>query len=461
MPPQTDSQTDRYRDVVAIAGGGMGDIFRATDSELGREVVLKVLPERYAGDEVVRARFRREGIAAARLSGAPSIVSIFDVAEYEGRPAIVMEYLPGGSLEQRVTGRKPCPSRQVLTWLGQAAAALDVAHAAGVVHRDVKPANLLLDANGRLHVADFGIARATGLDSLTEAGTVLGTAGYLAPEQAAGRPASAASDRYALAVVAFELLTGRRPYESSVPAAETAAHVHAPIPSAHAANRALPVAVDAVFRRALAKTPEERYASASAFVDALRRALADDRWPEPATAPTRALRRRRPRRAAPLALVALALAGGGAAAALVGSTSSPHRSAHGPVTVLRTIAGASRTIVQTVTAEPPVTTAPPAATSTPAAPPAGSASGTQLNDAGWAKLKAGDDQGALPLLEQAVQQLQGTGSLAEAYADYNLAFVRFALHRCDGVLALLDRSQAIQGRRVEIDRLRARAQGVC
>ena len=176
-----------------------------------------------------------------------------------------MEYLEGGSLEERLKEGKP-PTAQALDWLEQAAAALDAAHANGVVHRDVKPGNLLLDEEGGLRVADFGIASAAGMDSLTMAGTVLGTAGYLSPEQAQGERATPASDRYALGVVAFELLTGRRPFESDSATAEAAAHVHAEIPS-------VSVELDPVFQRALAKDPKQRFGSSAELVRALREAL--------------------------------------------------------------------------------------------------------------------------------------------------------------------------------------------
>ncbi len=182
-------------------------------------------------------------------------MTIFDVAEHDGRPLIVMELASGGSLGERLTPGVPCAPRQVLDWLDDAAAAIDAAHAAGIVHRDVKPGNLLLDERGRIKVADFGIASAAGLDSFTRTGTILGTAGYLSPEQARGERAGPASDRYALAVVAWELLAGRRPFEAQTPAAEAAAHVQAPVPSISAANRELPRAYDSIFERALAKDP--------------------------------------------------------------------------------------------------------------------------------------------------------------------------------------------------------------
>ena len=245
----------RYRDARLLARGGMGEIYRATDTELGRDVAVKVLSARYAEDEAIHARFRREALAAARVSADPNIVTVFDVGEHEGRPLIVMELLHGGSLERRIEGRAPCPPAQVLDWLDDAAAALDAAHSAGIVHRDVKPGNLLLDGSGHVKVADFGIASAAGLDSFTQTGTILGTAGYLAPEQAHGERAGPASDRYSLAVVAWELLTGRRPFEAPTPPAEAAAHVQEPVPQITKTRPDLPRRFDAIFRQALAKDP--------------------------------------------------------------------------------------------------------------------------------------------------------------------------------------------------------------
>src|ERR687897_1724597 len=281
MAVRIDILPSRYTDVEHIARGGMGDVYRATDTVLGRTVAVKLLAERYAGDEDVKRRFKNEALAAARLSGAPSTVTIFDVGETDGQAFIVMEFLEGGSLGQRLRAGRPDPA-DVLRWLEQTAAALDAGHAAGVIHRDVKPGNLLLDGNGQLHVADFGVASAAGLDSLTMTGMVLGTSGYLSPEQARGERATPASDRYGLAVVAWELLTGRRPFESDNPTAEAAAHANAPIPS-------FSPELDPVFQRALAKDPEERYPSAAAFVADLHRALEPATQPL-ATAPARSVR---------------------------------------------------------------------------------------------------------------------------------------------------------------------------
>ena len=195
-----------------------------------------------------------------------------------------MEYLEGGTVHERLKSGR-VPRAQALAWLEQAATALDRAHVNGVVHRDVKPANLLLDRDGNVHVSDFGIASATGVDTLTAPGTVLGTAGYLAPEQARGEPATPASDRYALGVVAFELLTGRRPFAGDTPTTEAFAHLHADVPSATALDPALPPSVDGVFESALAKDPAARPATAQELVARLREAF-DSSVVVPPTPPT-------------------------------------------------------------------------------------------------------------------------------------------------------------------------------
>jgi tRNA A-37 threonylcarbamoyl transferase component Bud32 len=442
MPAQTDILPPRYRDPEPIAKGGMGEIYRAVDRELGRVVAVKVLAERYARDESLRGRFEREALAAARLSGAPHVVTIFDVGEHDGRPIIVMEYLPGGSLETRLrSGRRSSPG-QALQWLEEAARALDAAHAAGVVHRDVKPGNLLLDGDEHIHVADFGIASATGMSSFTQTGTILGTAGYLSPEQADGRRATPASDIYALGIVAWELLAGRRPFESDSPTAEAVAHIRTPVPSIHDAEPELPRALDAVFQRALAKDPAARYPSAAELVAELRRALHDDAgdtWVVPG--PRAVAPRARSVPWLPALLVAALLAAGTAIALLVGRNSSAPPA---PSTVVRTVTQQGTTVMQTVTAAQPPT-----------------ASGAELNNAGFAKMQSGDFAGALPLLEQAVQKLSGSGSLDEAYADYNLAYTRVQLGQCTDVLALLDQAQSIEGHRKPIDDLRHQAKKPC
>jgi serine/threonine-protein kinase len=418
---------DRYTGAQAVGRGGMGEIFRATDTALGRAVAVKVLAEQYAQDEQVRERFTREALAAARLSGNSSIVTIFDVGEHAGRPYIVMEYLGGGSLEQRLREEGAQPPGRALEWLEQAASALDAAHRAGVVHRDVKPANLLLDRHDRIHVADFGIASAAGLGSLTETGTVLGTASYLSPEQAQGERTTPATDLYSLGVVAFELLTGRRPFEGDSVAAEAAAHATGEVPSVSEVNPELPRELDAVFYRALAKDPARRFGSAAEFVATLRDALDNAAGSTSVLRPT-VHRVNRRSRALPLLVVpALAAIGGGVAYAVLGNGGGAHPRASVSV---KTVTQQGTTVQQTVTA----------ASGNPAA----------LNDQAWSLMKQGQYNAALPLLQQAVQQLQGRGDLTEAYASYNLGYTLMQLGRCSDAIPYLERSRELQRDRKEV-----------
>jgi eukaryotic-like serine/threonine-protein kinase len=441
----TDVLPTRYSSPSLVARGGMGEVYRATDSVLERTVAVKLLSERHAREPEVRARFTREALTAARLSGTSNVITVFDVGEHDERPFIVMEYLHGGSVYDRIHGGRITPE-QTLEWLAQAGQALDRAHANGVVHRDVKPANLLLDQDENVQVSDFGIASTTGFDTLTLPGTVLGTAGYLSPEQARGEPATAASDRYALGVVAFELLTGRRPFQGDTAATEAFAHVNAPVPSAERLEPGLPAGVDAALARALAKDPGERPESCAELVADLRDAFSGPPAPMllDAGVPTRRIvhRSRRPRQAAFVLGAAALLLAGLVLAVLLGVTrdgGSPGRSTTGAQTDRSTT---TTTTQQTVEAPPTV-------------------DGAALNDVGYDRMQARDYAGALPLLEQAVDALKGSGSKPEAWASYNLAYTRFALERCDGVLALLDRSESIQGQRKPIDRLRRDAEKTC
>jgi serine/threonine-protein kinase len=430
----------------------MGEIFRATDTSLGRAVAVKVLAERYAQDPSVRERFTREALAVARLSGNPNIVTIYDVGVHEDRPFIVMEYLAGGSLEQKLASEGVQTPGQALEWLEQTAGALDAAHREGVVHRDVKPANLLLDRHGRVHVADFGIASAAGLSSLTQTGTVLGTASYLSPEQAQGERTTAASDLYSLGIVAFEFLTGRRPFVGDSVAAEAVAHVTGDVPSVREVNPALPVELDAVFARALAKNPAQRFTSGAEFVAALRQSLEDAAGATgivaPVTvplppAPTRAyaLQRTRRSRLTPVIVLLVLIGIGGAIAGvlLAGGNGAP--AAKPPTTAPPTTA--SPTTAPPTTA-PPVTTAPP-----PSDP-------TALNNQAYVYMTQRNFQAALPLLQQAVQELQGQSSITAGYANYNLGVTLIALGRCADAVPFLQAAQQIEPGRHEVhDALKA------
>lgn len=450
MTTKTDILPSRYLAPELIGQGGMGEIYRAEDETLGRTVAVKVLAKRFSADEALRGRFTREALAAARLSGEPNTVTIFDVGEHEGRPFIVMEYLRGGSLEDRLRQHGAQDPGRALAWLDEAGAALDAAHDHGVVHRDVKPGNLLLAGDGTVRVADFGVASAAGLDSLTMTGTILGTAGYLAPEQARGEPTTPATDLYALAVVAFELLTGRRPFQADNPTAEAAAHVHAEVPAV-SEHGDLPRELDPVFRRALAKDPADRYRSCANFVSALREALrtagATTREFVPVAAPAG--------KRFPLpaliggGLLAAVLVGVGLAAALTGGDDG-QRTAQ---TVTSTVRGETRT--ETVVTTAPATTqrepAPP-----PPPPPTGGTSGRALTDQATNLMRQGRYAEALPIAQRALQQLAGTGQTYEGYANYNVGRSLVELDRCDEALPYLDRREQLLGPHPEVTAARSK-----
>ena len=254
----------RYRIARELGRGGMASVYLAHDEELGRDVAVKYLAEHLSGDDAFRARFVREARLAGRLAH-PNIVRVYDVGELEGRPFIVMEYVPGTSLD-----RAGLLSAAGAVDVGiQACAGLQHAHDAGLVHRDVKPANLLLRDDGVLKIADFGIARASESTRHTQAGTLLGTAAYLAPEQIAGGEASAASDIYALGAVLYELLTGRPPYAfSTLPelAAQQADGVIEPVSDV---EPHVPLEVEAAVMHALARDPRFRPSSAAELAQEL------------------------------------------------------------------------------------------------------------------------------------------------------------------------------------------------
>jgi serine/threonine-protein kinase len=447
----------RYASPRPIGRGGMGRIFLAEDQELGRRVAIKVLDDRFAGSEQLRQRFKREALTAARLSGHPHVVTIFDVGESQGHPFIVMEYLPGGTLGERTRGQAVDP-RQALAWLAQAADALDAAHQLGIVHRDVKPANLLFDERDELAVADFGIARIADdpTSGMTATGTVLGTAGYLAPEQALGQGATAASDRYALGIVGFELLTGSRPFERGSDTAEAAAHIDEPVPPASQRRSDLPPTVDGVFEQALAKDPNARFPASAAFVAALRDALegreATTQLLPPAAPTVRRAPppRRRARWVVPLLIAGLvaAIVAGLVAAVLTSGDDTP---ANKPETQGRVTVTAQETIGTTVVTTTVVTTT---------AASSGGVSldeAVQLTDEATRLLEQEQWQDALSTQRKALKTLEGTYTDAfryEAYAAYNMGKALAELARCKQALPYLDRSEELQGHRHEIDEAR-------
>lgn len=281
----------RYESVRPLGRGGMSSVWCARDTVLGRRVAIKLLAEAFTGDERARQRFMREARAAARLSGHPNVVTIFDVGECEGRPYLVMEHLAGGTVADAIA-LGAYSQGEALRWIAQAAAALDHAHARGVVHRDVKPANMLLTTDRTLRLADFGLASLASEQTLSGRGELLGTAAYIAPEQALGRPATAASDRYALAVAAFELLTGQRPFDEPTMVANARAHIEREPPAASRRDPRLPAAVDDVLARGMAKRPQDRWPSACELACALADALAGTSKETPSGASANRERRR-------------------------------------------------------------------------------------------------------------------------------------------------------------------------
>ena len=250
----------RYRIVRKLGTGGMANVYLAEDEVLGRRVAIKILNDRHAGDDQFVERFRREAKNAASLSH-PNIVSIYDRGEAEGTYYIAMEYLDGRSLKELIVARGPAPVNVAIDYARQILAALRFAHRHGIVHRDIKPHNIVVGPDGRLKVTDFGIAR-SGTSQMTEAGSIIGTAQYLSPEQAKGAPVDQTSDLYAVGVVLYELLTGVVPFTGDTPVEIAMKHLST-TPEPPSAKRAeIPRELDYVVMRALAKDPSERYQTA-------------------------------------------------------------------------------------------------------------------------------------------------------------------------------------------------------
>jgi serine/threonine-protein kinase len=456
----------RYADPVLIGAGGMAEVYRATDAELGRSVAVKVLAAALAADEASRRRFAREARAAARIR-SPHVVAIYDVGEWRGRPYIVMELVSGGTLAERIS-RGPMALGEALGWIEQAATAIDAAHAQGVVHRDVTPSNLMLTPDGALKVVDFGIARVLEGDAsatITGTGMALGTAGYLSPEQARGERVGPASDVYSLGIVAFELLTGGRPFAGRSAPAEMAARLRERPPRAAERRPGLPPEVDAVLERALAVAPGRRQASAGRLAHELAVAASSG---APATATATApivpeVRRRRRRwpvavggaAAAAVAGVLVAVGagafdedGGGApsppagAAADAATTAGPE-----PVTTARPRTAA--TSPRPGTAAKPATTTP--ARPVPRPPPGRGRSkkrpkpvsfdrAQRMTEDAWTEIQRGRPEKAVQLMERAVPVLAGSGDLYEGYAYYNLGRGLLDLGACEAAIPHLQAS---------------------
>ena len=262
----------RYRVLSRLGAGGMADVYCAEDTHLGRQVALKVLYRRFAQDNEFVERFKREAQSAAGLTH-PNVVNVFDRGEHDGTYYIAMEYLPGRTLKEVIGERGALDQADVVDIGIQILRAASFAHRRGVVHRDFKPHNVMLDDAGNAKVTDFGIARA-GASEMTEAGSIMGTAQYLSPEQAQGDPATAQSDLYSVGIILYELLTGRLPFDGESAVSIAVQHLNEPPTPIHALRPDVAPQLEAAVMRALAKDPASRWSDADEFISALESARA-------------------------------------------------------------------------------------------------------------------------------------------------------------------------------------------
>ena len=266
---------DRYELEELVGTGGMSSVYRAKDSLLERHVALKVMHEQLLSEGDHVERFRREARLAAQLSH-PNIVTVIDRGEQEGRQFIVFEYVEGENLKALIEREAPLPERAAIELALQVADGLSFAHAHGLVHRDVKPQNVLLSEDDRAKVTDFGIARSIDVHrGLTQTGTVMGTSDYISPEQARGGPVDACSDIYSLGAVLYELLTGDVPFSGDNFVSVAMQHINSPPPSVRERRPEVSPRIDAAIRKAMAKDPDDRFPTMEAFAAELRAALAE------------------------------------------------------------------------------------------------------------------------------------------------------------------------------------------
>jgi serine/threonine protein kinase len=264
----------RYEVEELVGHGGMSSVYKARDGLLERHVALKILHEQYNSDDDFVERFKREARSVAQLQH-PNIVTVIDRGEEDGRQFIVFEYIAGENLKEHVVRKGRLDVREALEVALEVARGLAFAHQHGIVHRDVKPQNVLLNGDGHVKVTDFGIARTVEVDGMTQTGTVLGTSNYIAPEQATGQRVDAHSDVYALGTVLFELLAGDVPFPGDSFVAVAMKHVHEPPPNLLDVRRDVPPRVAAAVDRALAKDPEERFPTMDTFAEELETCLGE------------------------------------------------------------------------------------------------------------------------------------------------------------------------------------------
>ena len=259
----------RYQLISVVGGGGMAQVYKSRDNILGRIVAIKVLREQYSTDAQFVARFRREAQAAANLAH-PNIVNVYDVGQDGDTHYIVMEYINGESLKSYINRSSPLPIGKAVSVAAQILAGLEYAHRSGLIHRDIKPQNVLITPDGAVKVTDFGIAKSVSDLGLTEAGLALGTAHYFSPEQAKGERVVPQSDIYAVGVTLYEMLTGRLPFESENVIGLAYKHISEEPPSARNLNPSVPPRLDAIILKSMAKDPQQRFGSAAEMEKALR-----------------------------------------------------------------------------------------------------------------------------------------------------------------------------------------------
>jgi predicted Ser/Thr protein kinase/tetratricopeptide (TPR) repeat protein len=405
------SEIAGYRIVELLGRGGMSVVYRAEHVRLGRPAALKLLTATFGPDDR-RERFLRESRLAASLAH-PGIVPVYDAGDEGGLLYIAMAYVEGSDLKTLLVHEGKVPLRRALRILGQIASALDAAHARGLVHRDVKPANILVGPDDRAYLSDFGVVKELAAAGTTRTGSFVGTIEYSAPEQIEGKDVDARADVYALACVLYECVVGTPPFHHSSDVAVLNAHLHAPPPKLSKAAPDLPPALEPVLAKALSKSPLDRYASCGEFVALARAAAA----PEPHVS--------RARLALSVALLAVAALAGAAIAVTVDRLAFDSGGAPAPP------------ITTTVVAAPP-----------PGPPPLDrlllkSKDGRTLNDAAFALITAGEYDRALPFARKAMRDAK-VGTLTRGYATFNVGYALLNLGQCREALPYLRRSLRIQ-----------------
>ena len=279
----------QYEIIEELGKGGMATVFRAYQPSMERFVAVKVIHRALATDALGLERFRREARLIARLEH-PHLLPVYDYDPQHDPPYIVMRYLEGGTLRDVLDEQRKLPPAEIAHLLKQIASALDYAHRQGVIHRDIKPSNIMIDQDGNAYLADFGIARISGGQGMTQTGFSVGTPGYMAPEQGMGQEVDLRADIYALGVMLFEMATGKLPYDAPTPMAVILEHIQRPVPSILAVNPKLPAGFEGIIEKALAKAPADRYASAGELASDLVEAIGTTANATPRTLRTAAQR---------------------------------------------------------------------------------------------------------------------------------------------------------------------------